>query len=74
MNLNTKEGMDAAVAWQQNLIDTIGDGGAWVVPRSGTLITFHKETSTAVIVEGLLPEPDIERVLVHMGWTIRRPS
>lgn len=73
MNLNTKEGMDAAVVWQQNLIDTIGDGGVWAVPRSGTLVTFYKCHNVAV-VEGLLPEPSIERVLIHMGWTIRRPS
>jgi hypothetical protein len=74
MNVNTKEGMAAAVAWQQKLIDTIQEGGTWAIPRSGTLITFHKDSKVAVIAEGLFPEPTIKRVLTHMGWTIRRAS
>lgn len=70
MNLNTEEGMEAAIQWQQNLIDTVKDGGSWAVPRSGTIITFDKGTRTAVFTLKGIPEPDIKRVLERMGWAV----
>ena len=70
MNLNTEEGMKEAIQWQRALIDSLVDGGTWVVPRSGTIITFNKQTRTATFTLQGDPEPDIQRVLLRMGWDV----
>jgi hypothetical protein len=70
MNISTEEGMKAATQWQQDLIDSVKDGGSWVVPRSGTTITFDKGTRTAVFISKGIPEPDIKKVLERMGWAV----
>ena len=69
MNISTKRGMAAAVAWQRHHISGIKEGGTWVIPRSGTIIQVSHENKTLTMVANLLPElPDIQRVTEAMGW------
>jgi|SRR5882672_5525136 len=69
-DISTPEGMANAVEWQLKLFSVIGQGGRWIVPRSGTIYTIHHKTKTAVRQLGFLPEPDIERVIKAAGWTV----
>lgn len=70
MDIHQPQGMAAAKAWTQNLINTIKDGGTWAVPRSGTLITFDKTNKKAIVTHQLVPDISIEMVLEAMGWEI----
>ena len=68
MDINTPEGMAAAVEWQQAHVDRLTDQGRWVVPRSGSIIVIDKMNKQAIRVAGLAPEPAIRRVFEAMGW------
>lgn len=69
-DIDTEEGMNNAVRWTQATLDNIKDGGKWVIPRSGTIVTIDHANKTAHILAGYLPEPDTERVIKAMGWEV----
>jgi hypothetical protein len=69
-DLDTKKGMANAVEWTAKLFAHMNEGGKWIVPRSGTLITVYPERKFAEIYEGELPDPSIERVIKAMGWNV----
>lgn len=60
--------MAAAIAWQSAMVETIKDGGVWLVPRSGTIITLNKKSKIATFVTGFDVEPVIIKVFKAMGW------
>lgn len=70
MNLNTKEGMRAAVAWTNNCMGMLKDGGVWIVPRSGTQVLVLSCQKRHCLVTCTVPDPSIERVLRAAGWTV----
>ena len=70
MNINTKQGMRDAKAWTQQLIDSLNDGGSWLVPRSGTIIVFDKVLRIANIQHEMTQDVSIKKVLREMGWTV----
>jgi hypothetical protein len=72
-DLDTEEGMANAIAWTNRTLETIKDGGIWGVPRSGMLVRVvsHKDKKVRVI-EGLMPDPSIPRVLKAAGWTLTK--
>lgn len=71
-DINTEEGMNNAVQWVQATFAAIKDGGKWVIPRSGTIVTLDHNNKTAYILAGHTPEPDTERVIKAMGWEVVR--
>lgn len=66
LDLDTKEGMEGAVAFTRSLLGFIKDGGTWVVPRSGTLIRIDHTNKIATRLCGSEAFP---RVFKAMGWT-----
>lgn len=70
MNLDTKAGMEAAVAWTNNCMSLLKDGGVWCVPRSGTQVLVLSYAKRRCLVTCTLPDPVIERVLRAAGWTV----
>jgi hypothetical protein len=74
MNINTKDGMAQAVAWQQKWVDGVKEGGVWVVPRSGNIIRISHRNRTATVVSSLVSEPDIRKVFEEMGWRYVDPA
>lgn len=68
-DLNTEEGLAGAKQWTEAHLSRIRSGGAWIVPRSGSIYTINHETKTARRT-GLLPDPPIDYVLRQMGWTV----
>jgi hypothetical protein len=70
VNIHQPQGMAQAKAWTQNLIDSLNDGGTWMVPRSGTIITFDKTKKRALVKHQMVPDISIEMVLEAMGWEI----
>ena len=69
-DIDTHEGMANAVRWTEQLFAHMNEGGKWIVPRSGTLVTVHKKHKTVDIYEGDTPDPSIARVIRAMGWTV----
>lgn len=69
-DLDTKQGMVNAITWTKKLIAQLNDGGTWIVPRSGTMVTFDKKTQTATIDAPFARDPSVTRVLEAMGWKI----
>lgn len=69
-NLDTRDGMNAAIKWTQQMFDAIKDGGAWGIPRSGTLVRINRKEKIATITLGFAPDPSIKRVIEAMGWTV----
>ena len=70
-DINTPQGMANCVRWTRNVMESIKNGGAWVIPRSGTsvVITDHASRKCRV-VEGFAPDMSIKIVLRASGWLI----
>ncbi len=69
-DLNTYEGLRAAVKWQTRMVSMIKEGGSWIVPRSGSVYVLYHTQKKAFKMMGS-PEPDITRVFEEMGWTVK---
>ena len=69
-DINTIEGMNRAVEWTRETFEQIKDGGVWIVPRSGTIVTVHHNTRSVTINPGFLPDTSIKRVIEAMGWSV----
>ena len=69
-DLDTKDGMNNAVTWTRNMFETIKDGGAWMVPRSMTMVRVNHTDKVATIIVGLVPDPSLRRVIEAMGWAV----
>lgn len=74
MNIDTKEGMAAAVAWTNHALGLLKEGGVWVVPRSGTTVLVVSHTPKQALVTSRLPDPVIQRVLRAAGWEVNHQS
>lgn len=69
-DLDTEAGMSNAVKWTRATFDTIKDGGAWMVPRSMTMVRINHTDKVATLIVGLVPDPSLKRVIEAMGWTV----
>jgi hypothetical protein len=69
-DLNTKEGMVNAMLWTKQLVNNIRDGGKWLIPRSGTVVTFDKKKQIATVDAPFGTDTSVTRVLKAMGWKI----
>jgi hypothetical protein len=69
-DLNTKEGMVNAMLWTKQLVNNIRDGGKWLIPRSGTVVTFDKKQQIATVDAPFGRDTSVTRVLKAMGWKI----
>ncbi len=70
-DLDTKQGMDNAVRWTEQLFDAMNNNASWGLPRSGTLVTINKDTKTATVTQGFAPEQGLLQVIRAMGWTVK---
>lgn len=68
-DLDTAEGMANAIAWTEQHLSRICEGGMWMVPRSGTIVTVSHKNKMVHILH-LRPDPSIRRVLKAAGWKI----
>lgn len=69
-DLDTKEGMVNAMLWTKQLVNNIRDGGKWLIPRSGTVVTFDKKKQIATVDAPFGRDTAVTRVLKAMGWKI----
>ena len=69
-DLDTTQGMVNAIRWTKQLIESLNDGGTWLVPRSGTIVTFDKKKQIAVVDAPFTRDPSVTRVLKAMGWKV----
>jgi hypothetical protein len=69
-DLNTKEGMNNAIKWTRAMFNQIKDGGAWMVPRSMTMVRINHTDKVATLLVGFAPDPSLRRVIEAMGWTV----
>ena len=67
MDLDTPEGMEAAVVWTNRTMETLSVGGTWFVPRSASVVT--KTGSKACTVANC--EDCIIKVLKAGGCTVK---
>lgn len=66
MDLETKEGFEAAKQWTADFISRLNEGGVWGVPRSNSGYRIWNETKKYECVVG--GEECIERVLEALGY------
>ena len=71
-DLDTKDGMDNAIAWTTQLFNNAKHGAKWFVPRSQMLVTIYPKYKAVEIYEGFMSDTDasIERVIKAMGWNV----
>lgn len=69
-DLNTLDGMANSKAWLESTLDTIKDGGSWLVPRSCTIIKINKQDKRATVVAQMMPDPSLGRVFKAIGWSV----
>jgi hypothetical protein len=68
---------DYDIKWTQRLIDTLKDGGMWMVPKSQNVFRFDKGMKIATLTEGGVDSLfyQIKKVLEILGWTVvMRPA
>lgn len=71
-DLDTPEGMERAKVWMTATLSMIVQGGSWLIPRTGATYTFFHDTTTAHRA-AFLADPDTDRVLRELGWTVIDP-
>ena len=64
------ETMPAAIAWTKAHIERLAEGGAWLVPRSGTVVNVYKDKKKVHILS-MVPDPSIGKVFRAMGYEVR---
>jgi hypothetical protein len=69
-NLATKTGMKNSVDWLNQCLSRIKDGGAWLVPRSGTCFTVNHGEKSAIKTVSTLPDQSLDKVFVAAGWKV----
>lgn len=69
-DLDTKEGMANAVAWQEQLCNYVKDGGMWCVPRSNEIYFIHADDKYVVAPTG--GDDAVNIVFKEMGYEIRK--
>lgn len=68
-DINTPTGMANAVRWTNKTMRQMNDGGKWVTPRSGTVVTkISGKDKTCHYQEGFASDLTIPRVLQAAGW------
>jgi hypothetical protein len=70
-DLDTEDGMNAAKVWTEQLLSTLAEGGTWMVPRSGVMVTVHRAEKAVTVHDGFAPDPAIARVIKAMGWKVK---
>jgi hypothetical protein len=69
-DINTEQGMANSVRWTERTMRRLNDGGTWVIPRSGTVVTkVSGKGKTCHYKEGFASDLTIPRVLKAAGWT-----
>jgi hypothetical protein len=69
-DINDPKGMRQAVLWTNKTMRQIKDGGTWVIPRSGTVVTkVSGKAKTCHYKEGFASDLSIAKVLKAAGWT-----
>jgi hypothetical protein len=59
--------------WCQNVVDSLNDGGVWMIPRSGVAFRVDKRAQTLTLVAGDAHDPDVpetKRVFACIGWEV----
>lgn len=59
------------IAWTQNLIDKMRDGGIWGIPRCQTVWRFDKTNKILVCIHGDYNAPDslaLRTICPMIGW------
>ena len=69
-DIQTKKGLANSVAWTERLFALISEGGVWGIPRSETIVRVYPSKKEVVIIDGVMPEESLTRVIEAMGWTI----
>lgn len=69
-DLDTKEGMENAVAWQTQLCSYLNEGAMWCVPRSNQIYFVHAKDKYVVCPTG--GEENVNRVFKEMGYDVRK--
>ena len=68
------EPSDSDVAWVENLIRTLKDGGVWGLPSSRSEWQFFKRAKLAVLLCGALEDETNRRtaaILRGLEWTVK---
>jgi hypothetical protein len=68
-DLDTEEGMANAKAWTQDMIDRLSNSGSWVVPRSGTVVSFDKHGKKCRVCS-VIKDESVARVLRELGYEV----
>ena len=69
-DIDTKEGMTNSMAWTERLFSLMNEGALWSIPRSVTIVRVYPSKKEVVIIDGVMPEESLARVIEAMGWTI----
>lgn len=69
-DIKTLEGLAKAVAWTNETLAKLKLYGVLVIPRSMTHVTVMSHRPKQCRVSGILPEPDLLKVLKAAGWEV----
>jgi hypothetical protein len=69
IDINTKEGMQASIAWTQRCLSLLVEGGVWFVPRAASSYRVSHVNKTLTRT-GMKPDSSINKVAAAMGWTV----
>lgn len=72
LDLRTEAGFADACKWVREILSVVGDGKAWIIPRTGCIIrvTSHKDKTATLFNAGR--EPTLPVLMVILGWKITK--
>lgn len=69
-DLSTRQGMANSVAWLNDYLEQLKEGGTWMIPRSGTVYNIRHSDKTAIKLMATLPDPALDKVFRAAGWKV----
>lgn len=70
-DINTPQGMANSVKWTRKVMESLHQGGVWMIPRSGTqVIMLDYSARKCRVVDGFASDISIKKVLRASGWLI----
>jgi hypothetical protein len=71
VNIATERGFRYAQAWTRNTLNSIADGGVWVIPRTGAMVRILSHKKLEATMTHMDREVGIVTMMRSLGWQVK---
>lgn len=73
-DIHTEDGRENSRQWTRCMMSCIKDGGAWLIPRSGTIVHISHSKKSVTIRRGFHAEPEVADIIAELGYSVSYDS